>query len=160
MGFLILPLVVLCAFLGLSAIQHTQSTAALTPTVVVQAQLAGQAFIAYRNAVIAFQHQNPTFTGQVPDASLQSVGGPFPVAFLASAGNAITSFGASGRVVTAYASLPVGAVAAASEISEGDASLGIVTATKWKSFTPGATPMPLAAPAPDGAVVSVTQTGN
>jgi hypothetical protein len=79
---------------------------------------------------------------------------------MSSAGNAITVFGTTGRVATAYAVLPVGAIAVASDIADRDASLGLVTAATWTSFTPGATPVPLSTPAPDGAVVSVTQTGN
>lgn len=160
MGFVLLPLVVLSFLMGIIAIdrQHSQDT--LPSASVSQAAQAGQMFVFYRNAVAIYQHNNPTFTGTVSGAALAAQGNNFSANFLLSAGNAITATGASGRVITCYAALPAGAITAAFNTAEYDASLGMASGTTWTSAAQGSTAMPLATPVPNGDVVSVIQIGN
>jgi len=95
----------------------------------------------------------------VPVSGLMSQANQISSSFLASAGNAITAFGTSGRVITAYANLPIGAVAAAYSAADNDASIGIASGATWKSFN-GSAAVSLATAVPDAATVSVIQTGN
>lgn len=160
MGFVLLPLVVLSFFIGLIAIERNHAQDILSPAIVTQAEQNGQTFVAYRNAVAVYQQNNPVFTGTVSSAMLAAQGSQFSSAFLASAGNTITSTGSTGRVVTCYAALSSGAITAALDVTQNDASLGIASGTSWTSAAYGATPMPLATSVPNGDVVSVVQIGS
>lgn len=158
MGFKFLPVMVLALLAGLGAIARDQAKAVLPDAGLTQSEHSGQAFLAYRDAVIAFQKDNPSFTGSASGSQLTSRGLAVTPQFLASAGNAITAFGTTGRTVTAFASLPAGAINAAIKESDGDASLGLASGATWTSYTSG-TVVPLATTVPNGAVVSITQTG-
>jgi len=160
MGFILLPLVVLSFFLGALAIESNNAQDVLPPALELQSAQNGQTFLAYRDAVAVYQQDNPTFIGTVSNSALIAQGSQFSSVFLASAGNAITATGVSGRVITCYATLPMGAIRTALVTSESDASLGMASGTTWTSAALGATAMPLATAVPHGAVVSVIQRGN
>jgi hypothetical protein len=160
MGFALLPVVVLSFFIGIIAIERNHAQAILPPAIVSEAIQNGQTFLAYRNAVAVYQRNNPTFTGTVSSAALAAQGNQFSAMFLASASNAITSTGVAGRVVTCYAALTPGALRAASDATENDASLGMASGTSWTSAGLGATVTPLSTPVPNGDVVSVVQIGS
>lgn len=160
MGFFLLPVVVLSFFVGIIAIERNHAQDVLPPSIVIQATLSGQMFVAYRNAVAVFQKNNPAFTGTVSNAALAAQGNQFSAVFLATASNAITATGVAGRVITCYAALTPGALRAASDTSENDASLGMASGTTWTSAAFGSTALPLATPVPNGNIVSVIQIGN
>lgn len=162
MGFVLLPLAVLSFFIGVFAIERNHAQDLMPPTVQLQAAQSGQVFVSYRNAVALYQKNNPVFTGTVTSAMLTAQGSQFSATFLSSAGNAITATGVSGRVVTCYAALSSGALTAALNASQNDASLGIASGTTWTSYAQGAvaTPVPLATTVPNGDIVSVVQIGN
>lgn len=161
MGFVYLPLLVLSFFIGIGAIERNHVQDVLPQAMVTQAALSGQMFVAYRNAVTVYQHNNSAFTGTVSNAALSAQGSQFSSSFLASASNAITA-GVSGRVITCYAALPPGAVTAALDATQNDASIGMASGTSWISFAQGVnyTPVPLATSVPNGDVVSVIQIGS
>jgi hypothetical protein len=161
MGYFFLPVVVFALFLGLTSIAREQARSAIPTANSAQTDASGQTFIAYRNAVFAYQAANPSFSGVIPNSTLSLQGTQLTASasFFASAGNAITQFGTTGRVVTAYAVLPAGAITSAMNATENDASLGIATGGTWRSFAPGATDVALPTAVPNGAVVSIIQTG-
>lgn len=162
MGFVLLPLIVLSFFMGLIAIERNKAQDILPPAIVTQAELSGQTFLAYRNAVAIYQQNNPTFTGTVSSSMLAAQGSQFSSAFLASAGNAITATGSAGHIVTCYAALTPGAITAALAATENDASLGMASGTTWTSYAQGVTytPVSLATSVPNGNIVSVVQIGS
>lgn len=165
MGFFLFPVLVLSFFIGIVAIERNHAQGILPPPTETQAEQSGRTFVAYRNAVAVYQQNNPAFTGTVSNAALAAQGSQFSSAFLASAGNAITAIGGGpGRVVTSYAALPAGAITAALDATQNDASLGMASGTTWTSFAQGAgvnnTPVSLATPVPNGNVVSVVQIGS
>lgn len=159
MGFVLLPLIVLTFFISIIAIERNHSQDLLPPSIVSKATASGQLFVAYRNAVAVYQHNNPTFTGTVTNAALAAQGNQFPSDFLASASNVITATGVTGRVITCFAALPVGALSAARTTTENDASLGVAVGTSWTGGADGATVTPLATSVPTGNIVSVIQIG-
>lgn len=160
MGFVLLPVIVLSFFVGIVAIERNHAQAILPPSIVSQAIQNGQTFLSYRNAVAVYQRNNPAFTGTVSNAALAAQGNPFSAVFLASASNVITATGVAGRVITCYAALTQGALSAARDATENDASLGMASGTSWTSVGFGTTVTPLATPVPNGNVVSVVQIGS
>ncbi len=161
MGFILLPLVVLSWLIGMLAIQDTYTEAGLPQAMVEKAELSGQTFVAYRDAVVNYQKNNPTFIGSVSAEALAAQGNLFSAVFLDSAGNDITPAGVAGRIITSYAELPTGAINAALDMTENDASFGIALTNKaWMSSVHSTTSMPLATSVPSGALVSVVQVGN
>lgn len=162
MGFFLLPVAVMSFFIGLIAIERNHAQDMLPQATTMQAEYNGQTFVKYRNAVAVYQKNNPAFTGTVTTAMLTALGSQFSSVFLASAGNAITAVGSSGRVITCYAALPPGAITTALTATQNDASLGMASGTTWTSYAQGVstTPIALATTVPDGDVVSVVQIGN
>jgi hypothetical protein len=155
MGFYLWPLMVMLFLLSLVGIERNRSVQSAPAPVVTQAVQAGQAFVAYRNAVMVYQDQHHSFVGTVPANQL----GQFSADFLAVAGNAVTATGATGRIITCYAALPTGALAVVLDVTDHDASFGIASGTTWTSLAPGATAQPLAVTVPNGAVVSIFRMG-
>jgi len=155
MGFYLWPLMVFLFFVSLIGIERNRAIQSIPAPVATNAIQAGQAFVAYRNSVMAYQDQHQSFTGTVPPNQL----GYFSADFLAVAGNAITATGTNGRIVTCYAALPTGALATVLDITDHDASFGIALNGTWTSSALGATAQPLAVSVPNGDVVSVHQTG-
>ncbi len=155
----ILPSLVFALLTGLVSVYRYQSTTTTPQTQELQASQAGQVFVAYANAVAAFMNNNPSFTGSVSAAQLAAQGTPFAASFLAIAGNAVTAFGSSGRTITAFASLPTGAMGTIVSMTSGDAAYGLSSGTFWTSALPGAIAQPLATTVPNGSVVSVIQIG-
>lgn len=160
MGFVLLPLIVLSFFLGVIAIERNHTQDSIPSAIELQAVQRGQTFVAYCNAIAVYQQNNPTFTGSVSNTALVAQGNRFSSNFLTLAGNAITATGAAGRVITCYATLPIGALNAALTATESDASFGMANGATWTSFAPGSTAIPLMVAVPSGAVVSVIQRGN
>lgn len=160
MGFFLLPLVVLSFFVGIVAIERNHAQNILPPASAMQAAQSGHMFVAYRNAVAVYQINNPSFTGTVSNAALTAQGSQFSATFLASANNAITTTGSVGRVITCFAALPPGAISAALDATENDASFGFASGTTWTSALSASTALPLATSVPNGNVVSVVQIGN
>lgn len=154
-----LPVVVLAIFIGLGAVARDQGRSRMPSAAAVQTAIAGEVFIAYRNALLAYQRSNPGFTGVVPAAALATNGVQLPQAFLDVAGNQITAFGSTGRTLTVFARVPTGTIASALRVAENDASLGMASGSSWQSFSPLGGSLPLAVAVPDGALVSITQTG-
>ena len=155
----LLPLIVAIIFAGLSALGNDYANAVLPSEISMNAERAGEYFLEYRKAVEAYQRSNPSYTGSVPAATLSAQGFQLAPDFLATAGNGITATAAGGRVVTAYASLPAGAVNDVVKAADYDASIGLASGSSWTSYTGGGT-APLSIAVPNGAVVSVIQLGN
>jgi hypothetical protein len=160
MGYAMLPVVIFAIMLALTSVISDQNKSASRNSAYMQSEGFGQTFIAYRDAVFAYHRSNPSFTGTVPTSALSLQGSQFSPTFLAMAGNAITAASTSGRVVTAYANLPAGAVASAKKASGNDAALGLASGTTWRSFAPNAADVTLPISVPNGSVVSITQTGS
>lgn len=160
MGFMFLPIAALSFFIALIAVEQSHSTSIYPVQKTVQAELAGETFVAYRNAVMIYQQLNPSFTGTVSNSALAAQGSTFSTEFLSAAGNAITNSGTNGKVITAFATLPYGSLKKALDKTENDWSFGISSDGNWTSAAPNATPVPLAITVPNGSVVSVVQIGN
>lgn len=154
-----MPVLVLSFFTALAAIYKHQSTAMLPSSQAQQAEYAGQTFIAYSGAVAAFMNKNPSFTGTISVAQLDGGSNSFSQQFLATAGNSVTSFGASGRTVMSYAKLPFGALNSIAKITGGDASYGISSGSSWISIAVGASEQPLITAVPQGSTVAIFQVG-
>lgn len=155
------PLIVVLTMLGCGAIvthfaAHTPAAQHIAAT---STSTEASAFLAYRAAVANYLASNPTFVGSVPFANLVARGAPTSMQGVAS--NTISTFGANGRIVMAYAVLSPGAVQSAFAQSDNDASLGVATAANsWTSLNPGSQPFPLPiSTIPQGAIVSVIQVG-
>lgn len=154
-----LPIFIFAFFASMVTL-HSKTNAMRAPTpAALQATQAGQTFVAYAQALAVFQSNNPTFTGSVTAAQISAQGTPFSSAFLQTAGNAITATGVNGRVITAYATLPGGALQAVTKATSYDASYGTSSGTSWTSIAPGATAQPLATTVPNASIVSVIQVG-
>lgn len=156
MGFFA-PLIFAAVLLGFAALFGQESKVGAINTIQVQAQSDGQSFLAYRNAVMTYQQNNPTFTGTVPNSSL---GSGFSSSFLGLVGNKVVSTGVrNGRVVICYGNFARTVAAQAAIASNNDASFGISNGTTWTSAAVGASTvaMPLASAIPSGNVVAVIQ---
>lgn len=159
MGF-VAPLIFSAALLGLLAIFGQESKVGAINTTSAQIQNSGQSFLAYRNAVMTYQQNNPSFTGTVPSSVISSIGGPFSSAFLAQVSNVVVATGArNGRVVICHGPFTQSVAEQASVAANNDASFGISTGTTWTSAAVGAatTAMPLATAIPSGNIVSVIE---
>ncbi len=159
MRFALFPLIVIVFLSSQFMLATSRSRAAMPSTSALVSAQSGQVFVAYRDAVLAYLNANPAFTGSINPAQLTAQGTPFPPSFTGTAGNAITLTGASGRIVTVYASLPAGALASAALATNYDASLGTSDGSSWTSIAFGATSQPLATAVPSGYTVSVNQIG-
>lgn len=156
MGFLA-PLIFAAVLLGFSALFSQESRVASINPTQAQLQSNGQSFVAYRNAVMTYQQNNPTFTGSVPVGVL---GNGFSNTFLGQVGNIVVPTGArNGRVVLCYGNFPRSIAAQAAIATNNDVSFGISNGTTWTSAAVGAPPvaMPLPTTIPSGYVVSVIQ---
>ena len=156
MGFFA-PLIFAAVLLGFAALFGQESKVGAINTIQVQAQSDGQSFLAYRNAVMTYQQNNPTFTGIVPNSAL---GSGFSSSFLGLVGNKVVSTGVrNGRVVICYGNFARTVAAQAAIASNNDASFGISNGTTWISAAVGASTvaMPLASAIPSGNVVAVIQ---
>lgn len=154
----LLPLIVVAIIAGVTAISEDHAQAVLPSEITLSVDRAAEYFVGYTKAVQAFQRNNPTFTGSIPDASLIGRGYPLSAEFLVTAGNGITATGANGRIVTAYASLPAGSVTGVLKRTQNDASIGSVSGSSWTSYNDGIS-KPLAIPVTNGATVAVIQMG-
>lgn len=159
MRLTLLPALVAAFFMGMYAMDNTRTANTAQRPATTRALQAGETFIAYRDAVMTFMQNNPAYTGSVTAAQLLAQGNSFSASFLALAGNSITATGVGGRVLTAYATLPAGSLAAAGTSSTFDASFGQAAGSNWLSIAPGATSQPLASAVPNGSIVSVIQIG-
>jgi hypothetical protein len=124
-----------------------------------RARFYGESFVAYTRAIAAFQAKNPAFAGSVSAGQLAALGFQFAPEFLAIAGNAITTAGSAGRVVTTYAQLPAGSIGTVAELTGRDGAFGIANGATWLSIAPGAAAQPLAIAVSAGSVVAVAQGG-
>ena len=155
---LALALFLLLNALGSQELMRTQSQTKTTAALFAEAE--GEFFLAYRNAVRTFVARNPTFTGTVSVAQLNGLGYSFPSSLSSRAGNVVTTYGTSGRMIISFAALTPGAIAHAFELSEFDASLGLSNGSTWTSNASGAIPQALPTPITQGSIVSVIVFGN
>ncbi|TKC90138.1 hypothetical protein FAZ69_08280 [Trinickia terrae] len=129
----------------------------------VSVNAAAAQFLSYRSAVMAYMTANPTFTGTIQPNQLSAYSPQYSSAFVSTyaAGNAVTVSG-TGRLITAYAALPTGALQAVLLQSGNDASIGLSSGTTWTTDANGVntTPEPLNVAVTAGDVVSVVKTGN
>lgn len=154
------PLIASVFLLGFLAIFAQESKVASISSSQVATQSTGQAFLAYRNAVMTYQQNNPSFTGTVPSATISAIGGPFSSSFLTQAANVVISTGyRNGRVVICYAPFTASVAKEAAIAANNDASFGVSNGTTWTSAAVGAatTTMPLATAIAAGNVVSVIE---
>lgn len=161
MGGYLFPMLVFAIFAGIFAIEQTKTDSTLPSQKEVVAINDGQQFIRYRDAVAAYQQANPTFLGSVSSATIIAQGYQFSGYFLTTANNKVTQTGATGRIITTYASLSPGSITTALLITDNDASLGLASGVNWISYAQGVstTPQLLATPVTNGYVVSVIQKG-
>lgn len=154
------PLIASLFLVGFLAIFAQESRVASISSTAIAAQSTGQSFLAYRNAVMTYQQNNPTFLGTIPAATIAAIGGPFSASFLTQVGNVVVSTGyRSGRVVICYGPFNGSVAKEAALAANNDASFGISNGTSWVSSAIGApaTAMPLATAIPAGNTVSVIE---
>ena len=159
MGFFA-PLIFSVMLLGFLAIFGQESKVAAINTTSAQLQSNGQSFLAYRNAVMTYQQNNPSFSGTVAVAQIASIGGAFSSSFLGQVSNVVVATGARNtRVVICYGSFAQSVAAQAAIAANNDASFGVSNGATWTSAAVGAstTPMPLATTITSGNIVSVIQ---
>lgn len=154
------PLIASLFLVGFLAIFAQESRVASISGTQVAAQSTGQSFLAYRNAVMTYQQNNPTFLGTVPSATIAAIGGPFSSSFLTQVSNVVVSTGIrNGRVVICYGPFTQSVAAEAAQAANNDASFGVSNGATWTSAAIGAptTAMPLATTITAGNVLSVIQ---
>jgi hypothetical protein len=159
MGFFA-PLIFSVMLFGFLAIFGQESKVAAINTTSAQIQSNGQSFLAYRNAVMTYQQNNPSFSGTVPVAQITSIGGAFSSSFLGQVNNIVVATGVRNtRVVICYAPFSRGVATQASIAANNDASFGVSNGTTWTSASVGAstTAMPLATTITSGNIVSVIE---
>lgn len=124
-----------------------------------QSMANAQAFIAYRDAVMRFSEENPSFRGTVQASQLTWPAGVTAGAAPPGAANSITSGGNGGRVVCAWAAAGASMVGKLVNGLGGDATIGVSNGVDWS--TPGYGEMgPLPAAVPTGDIVSVVEIGS
>lgn len=154
------PLIVSLFLMGFLAMFAQESKVASISSTSVATQNNGQSFLAYRNAVMTYQQNNPSFTGTVSNTIISGIGGPFSSSFLTIVGNVVVSTGVrNGVVVICYGSFTQSVAKEAALASNNDASFGISNGSTWTSAAVGASTasMPLAATITSGNVVSVIE---
>ena len=159
MGFFA-PLIFSVMLLGFLAIFGQESKVAAINTTSAQIQSNGQSFLAYRNAVMTYQQNNPSFSGTVPVAQITAIGGAFSSSFLGQVNNVVIATGVRNtRVVICYAPFTQSVAEQASIAANNDASFGISNGTTWTSSAVGASrvSMPLATTITSGNIVSVIE---
>ncbi|MBU3640988.1 hypothetical protein [Polynucleobacter sp. Fuers-14] len=159
MGFFA-PLIFSVMLLGFLAIFGQESKFAAINTTSAQMQSNGQSFLAYRNAVMTYQQNNPGFAGVVPVAQITSIGGAFSSSFLGQVNNVVIATGVRNtRVVICYGPFTQSVAEQASIAANNDASFGISNGTTWTSAAVGASrvSMPLATTITSGNIVSVIE---
>jgi len=159
MGFFA-PLIFSVMLLGFLAIFGQESKVAAINTTSAQLQSNGQSFLAYRNAVMTYQQNNPSFSGTVPVAQIASIGGAFSSSFLGQVSNVVVATGVRNtRVVICYGPFTQSVAEQASIAANNDASFGVSNGATWTSSAVGAstTAMPLATTITSGNIVSVIE---
>ena len=159
MGFFA-PLIFSVMLLGFLAIFGQESKVAAINTTSAQLQSNGQSFLAYRNAVMTYQQNNPSFSGTVPVAQIASIGGAFSSSFLGQVNNVVVATGVRNtRVVICYGPFTQSVAEQASIAANNDASFGVSNGATWTSSAVGAstTAMPLATTITSGNIVSVIE---
>lgn len=154
------PLIASVFLLGFLAMFAQESKVASISSTQVATQSTGQSFLAYRNAVMTYLQNNPTFLGAVPSTAISSIGGSFSPTFLTQVSNVVVSTGtARGRVVICYGPFTRSVAMEAAQAANNDASFGISNGATWTSAAVGApaSAMPLATTISAGNVVSVIQ---
>ena len=159
MGFFA-PLIFSVMLLGFLAIFGQESKVAAINTTSAQLQSNGQSFLAYRNAVMTYQQNNPSFSGTVPVAQITSIGGTFSSSFLGQVSNVVVATGVRNtRVVICYGPFTQSVAEQASIAANNDASFGVSNGATWTSAAVGSstTAMPLATTITSGNIVSVIE---
>lgn len=154
------PLIASLFLVGFLAIFAQESRVASISSTAIAAQSTGQSFLAYRNAVMTYQQNNPTFLGTIPAATIAAIGGPFSASFLTQVSNVVVSTGIrNGRVVICYGPFTQSVAAEAAQAANNDASFGVSNGATWTSAAIGAptTAMPLVTTITAGNVLSVIQ---
>lgn len=154
------PLIASVFLLGFLAIFIQESQVTAMSSSALATQNSGQTFVAYRNAVMTYQQNNPSFVGTVPNATIGVTGAQFSAAFFSRVSNVVVATGVrNGRVVICYGSFVQSVATQAALASNNDASFGVANGTTWISAAVGApiTPMPLASNIPSGNIVSVME---
>lgn len=118
-----------------------------------------QAFVAYRDAVLRFAEQNPSFRGTVQPAQLVWPAGVTALASPPGASNSITSGGNGGRIVCAWASVGGSMVGQLVNGLGRDATIGVSNGPDWSTPVYGEMG-PLPAAVPTGDIVSVVEIGS
>lgn len=157
MMYALLPLFLSIFFSGLIALQDTTNQNALPPTKQLLADNSGQAFLAYRNALLTYITANPTLTGTIATNLLTlPAGQTLPPG---TSNNVIVTPG-GGRIIYAWATLPPNTLNTLSNLQSGDPSLGLVNGTQWISPAYGIQATVVPAYVPNGSVLSILQIGN
>lgn len=154
------PLIVSLFLMGFLDMFAQESKVASISSTSVATQSNGKSFLAYRNAVMTYQQNNPSFTGTVSNTIISGIGGPFSSSFLTIVGNVVVSTGVrNGVVVICYGSFTQSVAKEAALASNNDASFGISNGSTWTSAAVGASTasMPLATTITSGNVVSVIE---
>lgn len=159
MIFWILPMVSVVFMIGAIDLAVYQSSSVLSKTQEVSAQVSGQQFIAYRNAINEYVAAHPGFTGTVSTANL-SIPYGFTLPF-ATGNRVVKTPSGNGQIVIVWANIPQSALFSADLGIRGDLSLGFVgSAGQWISpVTNSVSPIPAGISVPAGNSVSVIQIG-
>ncbi|MDR3535216.1 MAG: type IV pilus biogenesis protein PilM [Acetobacteraceae bacterium] len=154
--YVLLPVVVLAALMGLYSMARVPAAHVVQPRAELMMQAQAALFVSYRNAVVAYVTANPAFVGAVPVSALVR---PATVAALPGQGNQVVATpSGQGRVIYVWAALPAGTASQAARATSGDLSYGVVSGNAWVSPVAGAMGA-LGVAVPAGDVVSICQIG-
>lgn len=152
------PLIFSVVTMGLLALFSSQSNVTAVSPTQAKTKNDGQAFLAYRDAVLTYWQNNPAFVGVIPNNVLLSTGRPFSTDFLQRVGNVIVNTGIrNGRAIICYGAFNQSVAFEAAQAAGNDASFGVSSGATWSSVAVGLGNASILLPTPitAGNIVSV-----
>lgn len=147
-------------FVGIVSVEGAKVSSRKPLAIQQMADIDGDMFVRYSNAISVFSAHNSTYRGDVALSQLTDLGYSFPESFIVDVGAHISDYGVSGREITVYGILPSGAITEIVKSTSGDASYGTSSGSTWKSVAIGSVSQPLAIPVQAGSVVFVVRLGS
>ncbi|MBU3595091.1 hypothetical protein ICN10_01600 [Polynucleobacter sp. 86C-FISCH] len=132
------PLIFSVVTMGLLALFSSQASVTAINSTQAKSRNDGQAFLAYRDAVMSYWQNNPGFIGVIPNNVLLSTGRPFSTDFLQRVGNVIVNTGGrNGRAIICYGTFNQSVAFEAAQAAGNDASFGVSSGPTWSSVAVG-----------------------
>lgn len=160
MGYKLLPLLVMGFFLSLLSIEKNTQEGQFSSINEIKTESGVSNFISYRNSVLLYHQLNPDFVGVVPQAFIQEKTNIISNEFFARTGNTIVRMNSGNNTwIISYISMSQEERGIATRIGYEDESLGSSYENIWKSYLNPGSPITLPVFLPNGATVSISQTG-